>query len=311
MGSLIICCMVYVTAIVPAVADVNTGPEKILKLSVNKAFSVLSDKELSLDQKKCEFTEITNSVFGFTLMAKLSIGKESWSELNNKQKAEFVRLFTGLFQSFYIDKLVHFSGEEIVFQPAIILKKKNIQIPTVLTSSGKMYSMLYKMYKTRKGWKVYDFDVDGVSVLQLYRSQCFHILKSDRIEDLLAIMKDVSNKEREVKSLHHKINNIYYAIGNSKELRRKKIIDKKGLPLLRALNPFSKNYALGSDLALAEFKQEQATLTKFKVDGKIKTLLPYRNKDHYDISYENGWSCINIKDTRNFWHQKFLVVVTN
>ncbi len=122
--------------------------------------------------------------------------------------------------------------------------------------------------------------------------------------------KEVSRKELEIKNLNHEINSIYYVIGNSKELRRKKIIDKKGIPLLRSLNPFSRNYVLGADFTLAEFKQEKATLTKLRIDGKIKKLLPYRNKNHYDISYENGLSFINIKDSKNFWHQKYLVVVT-
>ncbi|MEE9193204.1 MAG: hypothetical protein V3U21_01585, partial [Thermodesulfobacteriota bacterium] len=106
------------------------------------------------------------------------------------------------------------------------------------------------------------------------------------------------------------MNTIFYIIGNSKELRRKKIIVKKGIPLLRSLNPFSRNYVLGQNFTLAEFKQEKSTLTEFRIDGKIKKILPYRNKNHYDISYENGLSFINIKDSRNFWHQKYLVIVT-
>ncbi len=122
--------------------------------------------------------------------------------------------------------------------------------------------------------------------------------------------KEVLIKELEIKNLHHEINTIFYVIGNSKELRRKKIIVKKGIPLLRSLNPFSRNYVLGSDFTLAEFKQETITLTKFRIDGKIKELLPYRNKNHYDISYEKGLSFINIKDSKNFWIQKYLVIVT-
>jgi myosin heavy subunit len=122
---------------------------------------------------------------------------------------------------------------------------------------------------------------------------------------------EASKKELEIKNLHQEINTIFYIIGNSKELRRKKIIVKKGIPLVRSLNIYSKNFVLGPDFTLAEFKQEKSTLTKFRIDGKIKKILPYRNKNHYDISYENGLSFINIKDSRNFWHQKYLVVVTN
>ncbi len=121
---------------------------------------------------------------------------------------------------------------------------------------------------------------------------------------------EVSRKELEIKNLHQEINTIFYIIGNSKELRRKKIIVKKGIPLLRSLNPFSRNYVLGQDFTLAEFKQEKSTLAEFRIDGKIKKILPYRNKNHYDISYENGLSFINIKDFKNFWHQKYLVIVT-
>lgn len=122
--------------------------------------------------------------------------------------------------------------------------------------------------------------------------------------------QEVSWRDVEIKNLHHEINTIFYVIGNSRELRRKKIIDKKGIPILRSLNPFSKNYVLGSDFTLAEFKQDTATLTKLRIDGRIKKILPYRIKDHYDISYENGLSFINIKDSKSFWHQKYLIVVT-
>ena len=122
--------------------------------------------------------------------------------------------------------------------------------------------------------------------------------------------KEIASKEMEIKSLHQEINSIFYAIGNSRELISKKIIVKKGIPLLRSLNPFSKNYVLGEDFTLAEFTHERSILNKFSVDGRIKKILPYRNRSHYDITYENGLSFVDIKDSKNFWHQKYLVIVT-
>jgi hypothetical protein len=122
--------------------------------------------------------------------------------------------------------------------------------------------------------------------------------------------KEIASKEMEIKSLHQEIDSIFYVIGNSRELIRKKIIVKKGIPLLRSLNPFSKNYVLGEDFTLAEFTHERSILNKFSVDGRIKKILPYRNGKHYDITYENGLSFVNIKDSKNFWHQKYLVIVT-
>ncbi len=121
---------------------------------------------------------------------------------------------------------------------------------------------------------------------------------------------EVSTKELEIKNLHQEINTIFYVIGSSKELRSKKIIVKQGVPLIRSLNPFSKNFVLGPDFAMAGFTQDESTLTKFRIEGKIKKILPYRNKNLYEITYEEGLSLINIKDSKSFWYQKYLVVVT-
>jgi hypothetical protein len=123
-------------------------------------------------------------------------------------------------------------------------------------------------------------------------------------------VKEISIKELEIENLHQELNNIFYIIGNSKELRRKKIIAKKGITISRSLNPFSRNYVLEENFTLAEFTQEKSILTEFRIDGKIKKILPYRNKNHYDITYENGLSFFNITDPKNFWHQKYLVIVT-
>ncbi len=180
-----------------AVADVESEAEKLLKRSVDKVFTVLSDKELSKDEKKSNIIEITDSVFGFSLMAKLSLGKAHWLQFNNKQRAEFSDLFTESFQDFYVDKLDLFSDETVVFHPATSVGKKKVQIPTVLISKGEKYVMLYKMFKTRNGWKVYDFEVEGVSILQTYRSQYHHIIKKDGIDGLLSKMRGKRENKKE------------------------------------------------------------------------------------------------------------------
>lgn len=173
-----------------AVADVESEAGEKLKTSVDKVFTVMSDEELTMDQKRIKVVEITNSVFGYPLMAKLSLGKKHWSQFNSKQRSEFTSLFTELFQDFYVDKLDLFSDEEIVFQPPIVANEKKVQIPTLLLSKGKEYSMQYKMAKTKNGWRIYDIEIEGVSLIHTYRSQYNHILKNGEIEDLLTKMRE-------------------------------------------------------------------------------------------------------------------------
>ena len=178
------------------VADVEHEAGKLLKRSVDKIFTVLSDKELTIDQKKNKVIEITNPVFSFSLMAKLSLGKVHWSQFNAKQKAEFIDLYTKLFQSFYIEKLDFFSNETVVFQPATIVGKKKVKIQSALISKGTQYSMLYNMFKTGHGWKIYDLEIEGVSILRSYRSQYHHFLKKGGIEGLLAKMREIKENKK-------------------------------------------------------------------------------------------------------------------
>ena len=180
------------------VADVETEAEKVLKKSVGNVFTVMLDKEMTIGQKKSKVIKITNKVFGFSLMAKLSIGKAHWSEFDAKQKVEFISLFTELFQDFYIDKLDLFSNEEVVFKPATVVKKRKVQIPTILLSKGKEYSLLYKMSNTKDGWKIYDITIEGVSLIHTYRSQYNHILKSGKVEDLLTKMREKKKVNKEL-----------------------------------------------------------------------------------------------------------------
>ncbi len=163
--------------------------EKILKTSVNNVFAVISNKLLSMDQKKSNVIEITNSVFDYSLIAKFTLGKKYWIQLDAKQRVEFVTLFMEWYQNTFIDKFDLFSDEKVVFYPIIIKDKKNVKIPTVLISKGSEHSILYRMFKTRNGWKICDIVIDGVSQLRSHQSQYRNTIKKIGIKGLLTKMR--------------------------------------------------------------------------------------------------------------------------
>ncbi len=163
--------------------------EKILKTSVNNVFAVMSNKLLSMDQKKSNVIAITNSVFDYSLIAKFTLGKKYWTQLDAKQRAEFVALFVEWYQNTLINKFDLFSDEKVVFYPTVIKNKKNVKIPTVLISKGSEHSILYRMFKTRNGWKICDIVIDGVSQLRSHQSQYRNRIKNVGIEGLLTKMR--------------------------------------------------------------------------------------------------------------------------
>ncbi len=139
-----------------------------------------------------------------------------------------------------------------------------------------------------------------------------HNAKISRLENELVLKEQVlSGKESEIKKLNEKINTVYYLIGESDDLINRGIIAKRGIPIINTLNPFRKNYTLGPNCSSSKFKPERKAKTIYRMSGKIETILPYRDKEFYDIYFEDGVSVINIKDSKNFWYVKYLVIATN
>ena len=76
--------------------------------------------------------------------------------------------------------------KEILFKDAVQDKKKNtINIPVELVSKDKKVNMLYKLRKVEKRWKIYDVEIQGVSIVLTYRAQFNDILSKGTVKDLL------------------------------------------------------------------------------------------------------------------------------
>jgi len=173
-------------------ADDKSDAEKTLKSKLNATIAVLKKKDTELQVKKNEIEAIMMPMFGFSLMAKLTLGKKYWPQLPSEHKEKFTELFTKLLKRSYQEKLIRYTDEEIIYDSPI-QKKKKIQIQTYLISKYDKTSMLYKLYKHRNEWKIYDVEIEGVSIIRSYRSQFDHILKTGTVDDLLVKLEKSVN----------------------------------------------------------------------------------------------------------------------
>jgi phospholipid transport system substrate-binding protein len=171
----------------PVVADKKIDAEEFLKSNLDAVFAVLQKKDLAPQAKNNAVVEIVTPMFNFPLMAKLSLGRKYWSDLTQDKKDRFTELFVKRLRQSYLDKLTTYTDEEIIYEPPVEVKKK-IHIPTSLISKGKKISMLYKLYPSSNIWKIYDIEIQGVSIIRSYRSQFREILQKGTFDDLLQRM---------------------------------------------------------------------------------------------------------------------------
>lgn len=167
-----------------AAADDKTAVQQLLKDRLDAVFAVLQRQDLAPEAKSRKVVEITTPMFDFPLMARLSLGKKHWPGLSKEQKEKFTRLFVKRLQTSYLGNLTRYTNEKVVFEPAIQVKKK-VHVPTFLVSKDKKISMLYKLYKSAGSWKIYDIEIQGVSIIRSYRSQFSQILENSTIDDLM------------------------------------------------------------------------------------------------------------------------------
>ena len=177
----------------PAIADNKKEAEEVLKGKLESVIFVLEKKDIDQQVKKNEIVEIVTPMFNFSLMSKLTLGKKHWPGLTKDQKEKFTKLFTKRLKNSYLDKMMLYTDEKIEYKESVQVGKK-VQIPTILTSKDNKISMLYKLYKSKQDWKIYDIEIQGVSLIRSYRSQFDEILRNKTVDDLLAKLEKPENK---------------------------------------------------------------------------------------------------------------------
>ena len=173
-------------------ADDKSAAEEFLKSNLDAVFTVLQKKDLSQQDKSSEVVEIVTPMFDFELMGKLSLGKTYWPDLSPEQKEKFTELFVERLRGSYLNKLTAYTDEKIIYESPMAVNKK-VHMPTLLVSKDKKISMLYKLYPTNNSWKIYDVEIEGVSIIRSYRSQFNEILQKGTFDDLLQKMERPAN----------------------------------------------------------------------------------------------------------------------
>jgi phospholipid transport system substrate-binding protein len=136
-----------------------------------------------------EAKKIMAEMFDWTEMAKNALGSH-WAELGERERAEFVRLFSTLVERAYVSKIhlvdadrFQYLGDSVRGNGALVRTK-------VFTKHDAEIPVDYRV-RLQDGtrWKVYDVDVDSVSLVDNYRRQFNSIITRSSYDSLLSQLK--------------------------------------------------------------------------------------------------------------------------
>jgi phospholipid transport system substrate-binding protein len=175
----------------PAAADDAKDVKASVTKTVNSVLEVLKVKDTPKDERRKKVIAIVEPVFDFKLMGKLTLGKDNWPKLDEAQRKEFGELFVKQIEDSYYEKIDLFTNETVDFEDPTPAKDK-FQMMTRINSKGTRYKLLYKLYKAGSEWKVYDLEIEGISLVRSYGMQYDQVLQKGTAKDLLAKMKEKS-----------------------------------------------------------------------------------------------------------------------
>ncbi len=167
--------------------------KNLVKTKTDKALKLINDKNLTEKEKKDKIFQIIGPTFDFKIMSKLVLGKKYWPRLTEAQKKRFITLFEKRIRMVYLDRVSISGNLKVEYKEPIQKNKKIIYVPSIFTVKNKNYSVVFKLWKSPNGWKIYDISVEGISIIRTYKSQFYAILSKGTIDDLFKKLEATTN----------------------------------------------------------------------------------------------------------------------
>lgn len=167
-----------------------------MQLKIKSATDILQNKTLDLEVKEKKLFGIFDPVFDFTLMSKLSLGKQ-WNSLNDEQKRHFLDVFEKKLKKSYIEKLNMYNDQVVKLQNMTKVKANRIEVLMHIIGKDETYEIIYKFYRAKDAqWFIYDVDILGISIVQTYRNQFVGVLQKDSFDELMKRLNQVKAIEK-------------------------------------------------------------------------------------------------------------------
>ena len=191
MRKLLIGLNLLVLSMTPIQVHADTALDTI-KSRINQVLAVLRDPALKSESakevKKKSLRQIFDSTFEYVELSKSTLSR-NWDKLKPDQQKEFMHLYQALLEKVYLDTILSYKDQEVVFGKERALRENRVEVDTKLISGSTETPINFRMISKSSEWRVYDFVVENISVVSNYRSQFSRILTRQSPEEMLAALR--------------------------------------------------------------------------------------------------------------------------
>ena len=176
-----------------------------LKGTIDKVIQIVKDEALKNDKqaRRAALRKTIDERFNYRQMVMRSLAK-NWDVRSDQERQEFIALFKSLLENSYANKLEAYRDEKINYLDEII-KGEYALIKTEVVRRSSTIGVDYKLINENGNWMVYDFVIEGVSMIRNYRSQFTKIIRRDSYEVLVQKLKEKINNIKQSSKTSEKL----------------------------------------------------------------------------------------------------------
>lgn len=181
--------MLSVLIVLATVASALAGSATdTLSVSVDRIIGLLADPAYKSPDTRPELRvkliATIGEIFDMKELSRRALGQE-WNKFSPQQQEQFVKAFGQLLENTYLDKIERYTDEKVQYLKEQDLGSDKAEVATKVVGKGKEIPISYRLVD-RGGWKVYDVVIEGVSLVQNYRSQFGQILMNESPDALIS-----------------------------------------------------------------------------------------------------------------------------
>ena len=164
-----------------------------VKDTIDKVIKIVGREDLkdNKEARRQALREVIDQRFNYHQMVRRALAK-NWRDRSDQERREFTGLFKKLLENSYASKLESYSDETINYTDEVI-KGKYALVKTKVVRKANTIAVDYKLINGDGVWKIYDFVIEGVSMVRNYRSQFSKIIRKDSYEALVRRLAEKVN----------------------------------------------------------------------------------------------------------------------
>lgn len=187
--------LVLITSVFANSAAFANDPEPVtmLKQTTIEMLASLKSHQGSLKSNPsylmAQISRIVVPKFDVTSMAQSVVGRRHWVESSAALQQAFISEFTNLVVNVYSAPLQDYNGDKVEFLPmreGIDGQSRVVVQTIIIRPTGQRVAVNYSLKRVGSGWKIYDFSIEGISMVASYRSQFAEVLEAKGMSGLLA-----------------------------------------------------------------------------------------------------------------------------